>query len=214
MEQAEWKISTTVAKIVGAYRSVALLFFNTCIFLLAFNLVLLLAFAAHDARKQREWRWVNPVVAKYGVPLEPVYPGYRHADLDKLLQETWQLRRMAYTPFLGYKEGRFSGQFVNVDENGMRRTRKQGPWPPDPGNFNIFLFGGSTTFGYGVADDQTLASYLQESLAQASAKPVKVYNLGCGNYYSTPERIQFEQLLSGGQVPDIAVFFDGLNEFH
>ena len=33
------------------------------------------------------------------------------------------------------------------------------------------------------------------------------------HYFSTQERILFEQLLVAGYVPDIAIFVDGLNEF-
>ena len=36
-----------------------------------------------------------------------------------------------------------------------------------------------------------------------------VYNFGCGRYYSTQERVLFEQLVSSGAVPDLAVFLDG-----
>src|SRR5712692_8851921 len=42
---------------------------------------------------------------------------------------------------------------------------------------------------------------------------VRVYKFGAGYYFSTGERVQFEQLLLAGSVPDVAVFVDGLNDF-
>jgi hypothetical protein len=79
----------------------------------------------------------------------------------------------------------------------------------------VFLFGGSTTFGYGVPDDQTIPSYLQEYLNEtASGKQVRVYNFGCESYYSTQERIQFEQFITAGFTPNLAIFIDGLNDFY
>src|SRR6185369_12207002 len=101
---------------------------------------------------------------------------------------------------------------VTVDPAGFRAGRDQRPWPPDPARFNVFVFGGSTTFGYGVADGDTIASQLQPLLAR-HGRDVAVYNFGRGYYYSTQERILYEQLLAGGFVPALAVFIDGLNDF-
>ena len=92
-------------------------------------------------------------------------------------------------------------------------SKDQGPWPPDPANFNIFLFGGSTTFGYGVTDQQTIASYLQDILSDELGRKVLIYNFGRGSYYSTQERILLERLFLSGFYPDIAIFIDGLNDF-
>ena len=76
---------------------------------------------------------------------------------------------------------------------------------------NIFIFGGSTAFGYGVADQETIASYLQE-ICRTKRKNINVYNFACGFYYSTQERILLEKLISKGIDIDIAVFIDGVNE--
>jgi hypothetical protein len=80
-------------------------------------------------------------------------------------------------------------------------------------NFNVFVFGGSTTFGYGLADEETIASALQREL-RATGKRACVYNFGRGFYYSSQERVLFGNLLAAGIVPEVAVFIDGLNEFY
>lgn len=54
---------------------------------------------------------------------------------------------------------------------------------------NIFIFGGSTTFSYGVKDEQTVALYLQEFLSNKLGRDVKVYNFGRIYYYYTQEQI-------------------------
>ena len=41
----------------------------------------------------------------------------------------------------------------------------------------------------------------------------RVYNFGRGSYYSSQERILFEQLAVAGHVPDLAVFIDGGSDF-
>jgi hypothetical protein len=50
-------------------------------------------------------------------------------------------------------------------------------------------------------------------MKEVSGRKVCVCNFGCANYYSTQERILFEQLLASGLRPDIAIFMEGLNEF-
>jgi hypothetical protein len=76
----------------------------------------------------------------------------------------------------------------------------------------VFVFGGSTTFGYGVADRDTIASYLQPLLRAPEGRPARVYNFGHSGYYSTQERILFTRLVVAGHVPDVAIFVDGLND--
>ena len=44
-------------------------------------------------------------------------------------------------------------------------------------------------------------------------RTVRCYNFGTGYYFSTQERILFEDLLLTGIVPELAVFIDGLNDF-
>jgi hypothetical protein len=147
--------------------------------------------------------------------LRIVYPDLTDAERTALLTEIW-VRPMVYAQFMEFKEQPIHGKYVNVSERGFRVNPPQGPWPIDPKNYNIFVFGGSTAFGYGVADDQTIPYYLQARLAKSNHgdRQICVYNFGCGFYYSTQERIQFEQYLQNGIKPDLAVFIDGLNDFY
>jgi hypothetical protein len=133
------------------------------------------------------------------------------AELEQLQRES--VGRLVYEPYTEFAEQPFRGRFVNVVEHGFRQSRDQGPWPPDPAYYNVFLFGGSTSFGVGVPDDHTIASVLQPILGRVEGREARVYNFGRSGYYSTQERILFEQLLTRGFVPDAAVFIDGLNDF-
>jgi hypothetical protein len=156
----------------------------------------------------------NPVAQKYSYDdaLKAAYTWLDKDKMDQLLRESWS-RPVIYEAFTQFKERSYSGEYVNVSEEGFRLIKNQGSWPPDPKYFNIFVFGGSTTFGYGVADDQTVASYLQEEFAVQLSSDIRVYNFGRGFYYSTQERILFEQLLTSGFIPDAAIFIDGMNDW-
>jgi lysophospholipase L1-like esterase len=174
---------------------------------LLFAGVNVLAWAYMTARPQ------DPITTTYGErSLEDVYPGRSRDDVRQLLLETWG-RVPEFSPFVVSKERRHHGRFVNVHRAGFRISRGQGPWPPDPERLNVFVFGGSTTFGYGVADDESFASALQEWLApRVAPRAVACYNFGRGSYFSTQEQILFERLLVKGGVPDLAIFVDGLND--
>ena len=197
------------SRLIDGYKAFALLFVNT---LLLFVLLNGLAWAALALHKR--FFAANPVAAKYGKDaLRLVYPGMAPAQLDQLLRETWT-RGFAFEPFTQFTEAPFNGTYVNVLPPGFRKVADQAPWPPDPKRPTVFVFGGSTTFGYGLADAQTLPSHLQRHLRDKLGRDVAVYNFGRGSYFSTQERILFEQLLAAGWVPDLAVFVDGLNDFH
>jgi hypothetical protein len=186
------------------------IFFTVLVLFTLLNAVLFVAYKIKDSYPNA---MDNVVYKKYGeARVMQVYPGYTEDDVSALLKETWQ-RPYEFEPYTQIKEHARVGKWVNVDENGFRLTKNQGPWPPDLRNLNVFLFGGSTTFGYGVADDQTIASHLQEFFRGYSKKEVKVYNFGRGTYYSTQERILFEKMLVEGFVPDVALFIDGINDF-
>jgi len=77
----------------------------------------------------------------------------------------------------------------------------------------IWMFGGSTMFGWGVPDDQTIASHLARILSHAlPERSVTVINQGHSYFFSSQELALFQTLLRRGERCDVAVFLDGLNE--
>jgi hypothetical protein len=199
-------------KLLNTYQTIALLLLNTFLLFVLINVGLLVFFSIKDIHAPDKPD--NPIAAKYGASaVRQVYGGSDPSKVEKLLQETWS-RGYVYEAYTQFKESPFAGEYVNVSEQGFRLSKEQGPWPPAPAYLNVFVFGGSTTFGYGVSDDQTVPSWLQHFLSERLRSPVRVYNFGRGWYYSTQERILYEQLLLSGFVPDIAVFIDGVNDFY
>ena len=199
---------TSFQKFAQGYRNFALWFLNS---------VLMCSIAAGVyflVKRARESKQADDPIKRYGVAqLLPGYPGRSAAEIAVLMKETYD-RPLIYEPFTHFRELPSTGQFVNVTQAGYRLIEDQGPWPLDPQNFNVFVFGGSTTFGAGVADRETIPSALQKQLRAICSKPVCVYNFGRGFYYSSQERILFSNFLAAGIVPDIAVFIDGLNDFY
>lgn len=193
------------------YQSTAVHILNVLLFFVFINLAMAGSFGLIDIVVGP----ANPIEHRYGAEhLPDVYGDMKMAQIRQLLHECWH-RPLSYEPFTGLAEAPYQGDYVNVSEHGWRKTLNQGQWPLSPDALNIFVFGGSTTFGYGVADWQTIPSFLHKHLAKTlDGQEVRVYNFGRGYYYSTQERVLFFQLLANGIVPDAVVFIDGINDFY
>lgn len=193
-----------------AHRAAATLLLNTTLALVLVN-VLAWPFAAALRG--------DPITTRYGRDtVRAAYPHRAADDVDRLLAETWS-DRMVYRAFLQAGERPRRGAHVNVDAHGFRHSKDQAPWPPPADRYVVFVFGGSTAFGHGVADDETFPSYLQEELrrtppADAAGRALAVYNFAVAGYYSSHERILLGELLAAGHRPAVAVFLDGLNDFY
>jgi lysophospholipase L1-like esterase len=102
-----------------------------------------------------------------------------------------------------------SAQTINVDEAGLRTT---------PGAncsedaYQVWVLGGSTVWGFGSPDWGTIPAYLQQTLDEQRNGPVCVLNLGENAFVMTQNVIELEERLKDGQVPDVAIFYNGFNE--
>ena len=194
------------------YHIMAVILLNCLILFLVVNLVADGALGIReDMTKKAAKKGGTYSYRSFRPELQSVHPDLDKDQIDTLISQTNRLSQ-GYEPYTQFRERPYRTQFVNVDPHGFRPIKDQYPWPPRESDLSVFVFGGSTTFGYGVADDQTIASHLQELLVEASSRPVKVYNFGRGSYMSLQERILLENLILAGAVPDFAVFIDGLND--
>lgn len=149
-----------------------------------------------------------------------VHPGYSRSVIsqiygadevdnyaDVLEQQKAALQQAS---FIGHREKVRQSKFVTVTRDGVR-CNHDGLTSCEffGGERAIWVFGGSTTFGYGVKNSETVTAYLDRMMPMHS-----VMNLGVGHYYSTPERILFGQLITQYSPPAIAIFIDGLNDFY
>jgi len=205
------------ARLRRGYAAAAVIFLNVTVLFVVVNLLA----AAYFALKDR-FRPGNPAIAHartYGISMEAlgsVYPGSSSSEIGEIFRETWLENPLTYEPFSLFRERPHRGKYLNVDPAGFRVSDTQGPWPVDRARFTtVFVFGGSTTFGYGVQDSDTIVSHLQRlyNKDQPAVRPLRFYNFGRGYHYLSQERILLQQLISAGAVPDLAVFVDGLNDF-
>ena len=140
--------------------------------------------------------------------VEKVYGKENVDDYLTVLEE--QTVSFKYKPFVEIVENQRKGKFISVGVKGNRCNKNniKKCKEPNGGKSEIWLFGGSTTFGYGVKNDETISAYL-ENLFEGKKK---VINFGSGFYFSTQEKIRFQNLLTGLDSPYAAIFIDGVNE--
>jgi hypothetical protein len=126
------------------------------------------------------------------------------ADVDDLLRTTNSLR-FRYEPVVGFLQRSTTSKFVNVDAYGIRAN---GKLARDITAIQdaIWMLGGSTTFGFGVADYETIPAQLELVLKRP------IVNFGVSNFASFEENLLLNHYLRIGYRPAIAIFLDGINE--
>jgi lysophospholipase L1-like esterase len=129
---------------------------------------------------------------------------------DELNREmSTNLLDLRYDPVLGWTLPDYAGEHYTMAD-GVRRSYEPavtGPQRP----VRVFFFGGSTMWGMYQRDEQTIPSRIAK-LAEADGIPIEVVNYGTGAYVNWQEVLLLQQLLARGDRPDLAVFYDGVNE--
>ncbi|MBT3765846.1 MAG: SGNH/GDSL hydrolase family protein [Rhodospirillales bacterium] len=119
--------------------------------------------------------------------------------------------KVVWAPFVQWWQHPMNLTYFKINEDGIRNT--------DAGNsinlsgkpIRIFAFGGSTLLGVGSRDEMTIPSILARKL-QALGKNVEITNFGQPGHSSTQEVISLIQALKKHSVPDLALYYDGINE--
>ncbi len=160
------------------------------------------------------------LICRLAAPLTYLDPDNFHAAIAAYPEIRW-LRdyykvydrlAMKWHPYVYFVMAAMKSPYINIDEQGIRAT-----WnAPDPGRrpwpLRVFVFGGSTMFGDNARDDYTIASLLAKRLAAQARPPVVVSNFGQEGYNNTQEALLLAEQLRQGNIPDVVIFYDGINE--
>lgn len=116
--------------------------------------------------------------------------------------------RIRWLPYAYWTVAPFDGDYINVDDNGLRYTPQYTENPDAP---RLYLFGGSTMWGEGARDAYTIPGHLTRLLSDSGNAQI-VINYGQTGYVSTQDLILFEMQLAQNNVPDTAIFYQGFND--
>ena len=133
-------------------------------------------------------------------------PLYRDKARARLVwKEFEESRDVEFAPFVEWRRKPYTGTTVHVDRQGDRF------WPvaptPLPGAPVVRLFGGSSMWGTGVTDEETIPAALNR------LRPgYRVLNHGESEYNSRQNFERLVNLLGRGQRVGVAVFYEGFND--
>ncbi len=170
--------------------------------------------------------WAAGFALKHLRAKQPIYMlSYSDAEISALyntdqpdryrevIAEGWRMGDTVYSPFVEFRMAPYAGKTFTITEGGYRANGLSAQDLGQPGP-KVFVFGGSTTMGSGVRDDETIPAGIERALHAAGRTDVQVFNFGVVSYFSTQEMIALQRLLTAGIKPDVAVFVDGLNDFY
>jgi hypothetical protein len=162
---------------------------------------------AHLILKHVSYSTVHNYAAKLSREERQAYSHMSDQEINEMLNSTWSpaLGGYNYDEWIGFKEAPRKTRYVNVNEYGLRQNSTNTLIMQELSD-SIWFFGGSTTFGYGVTDRETIPAQLEKLLK------TRVYNFGRGYFYSAQENQLFRQYLKAGHRPRLAIFLDGINE--
>src|SRR5262245_11889871 len=226
-------------RLKGVYQSTAFITFNTLLFLVILNLGLGLFYFIKDrpAPSRAASPPSSPAAKLFNDDGSPIDNGERtpfqlqwfdynatkevsQTEVGETLDDFTHLtnKGFIYQPWVQFSEPVFAGRRVSVDkdERGFPIRRTINPSATGNAVIEIFALGGSTTFGYNVADDKTWPSYLSTVLNEKAKNEnlgvqIKVTNYGRGFYYPSQEEALLVDLFRSGHRPELVLFMDGVN---
>jgi len=121
-----------------------------------------------------------------------------------------------FNPWTTFMLSPVAGRYLNVLQGPIlnhRAVTGAGAAPVSEPRIRIWCFGGSTLYGFGVPDSQTIPSHLQRILNEyEKLGPVEVVNFGQPYWFSSVEVAAYNSLLQSERRPDAVIFLDGLND--
>ena len=148
----------------------------------------------------RIYEWLKP--SQYATAhLLPNYAGVAWAQ--KHFAEFQQLSA-EYEAYYGWRFLPFQGETINLDQDGFRHSFRSSEAAP---HRTIAFFGGSTVFGPGALDDQTIPSYFVKMNPDYEA-----FNFGQHGFVAHQEFNLFLKRYYEGFRPNVVIFYDGIND--
>lgn len=126
-------------------------------------------------------------------------------------QEHSESAQSEYYPYLGYRRvPNYHGDYINLDDQSIRKTLNP-CLDQTKAKIKIFAMGGSTMWGTGARDHGTIPSFISALLCKEGFN-VEVTNFGESGYTNSQEMIRLLLELRKGNIPNVVVFYDGIND--
>lgn len=190
------------------YSTVAIITTNSIVLFMLLNLI---AYVAPPPlpKNPEENLMINPqeLLQQNPVLLQKIHEGKSIEDIADLYQQTPNVKSHPTLEFMtiptasrfyhvGIENSRYNS-FVN--NSNIKKLINNSTW----------LLGGSTAFGNGVSDDETIASFLNQLDTSTT-----YLNFGAPSFHQKMEIEKLILLLQKGYRPSRVIFLDGLNDLY
>ena len=172
----------------GLYRGFALILLNVVILVMLVDLVSLVLL--------KVWR------------PEELSRSERRAQTDTVHDEA-RMNWGSYAPFIVWKADTSLFFEEEVGPDGFRITPGS---VPSEDSYKVFVLGGSTVWGVGAPDSSTIPARLLNELESKIGRPLEVRNMGQYGWVSTQEMLELLFHIRSGDIPDLVIFLDGMND--
>lgn len=130
-------------------------------------------------------------------------PSLADRDRAETVFREFSLLRTRYVPYLAWSREPFESEFTHVDEQGDRTH----PGVPEAPAAHVRFFGGSTIWGKGVADADTIPGQFNRRHPDVAA-----HNHGESGFVSRQELARMVNLVNQDAPMDLVIFYDGCND--
>lgn len=132
-------------------------------------------------------------------------PNYADKAKARVLFDGFKRTVEDYVPFVVWRRLPLATPYVNIGPDGLR-LHTAGRDNDRRDARTIGFFGGSTMWGTGVADDETIPAYFD-----VLTEGYRVTNYGEGGHTDRQQLAQLLNLINTGTMPDTVVFYGGFN---
>jgi hypothetical protein len=130
-------------------------------------------------------------------------PSLKDQDLARLIYREKKQLQTRYVPYIAWSRKPFSGETITINREGDRIH----PLTADHPSKYIRFFGGSTMWGTGVDDLNTIPAHFN-----ALHQDYRVFNHGESGFVSRQEVARLINLVNQNSPMDVVVFYDGCND--
>lgn len=171
---------------------------NVLLLLAGFALVIGMPVAIYEI-----WNLVRTPSAITSVDQRGSLPNYDHVDWADAHFAEYRALQTSYFDHFVWRRQAFTGETINIDEDGIRATYQLNAGTEGE---TLWAMGGSTMWGIGARDSETIPSFL------ASMSGYNSKNLGESAYRSRQSLNFLLYQLSTHESPDVYVSYDGYND--
>ena len=191
-------------KLAKAYSTAAIILLNTLILTLVVELTLGVAWRAKASLGSGRRADVSG--------LQAAYPGLSEDEIRAIRREHVQANAFSYLPWTQFGVHDFEGRHVKV-KDALRASEPTKSGPGSGEALTVDFYGGSTMWGFNVADADTIPSRFAKGWnGETTGVGVSVANLGQPYWFSAQEVFQFLHNVRRGRIPTVVIFLDGVND--